>query len=56
MTSLQVPPERLEEVSDVYLSTLVSPLQERVPGFSTLLLLINEEAGRAIEIYLFESE
>ena len=47
-TSLRVPPERLEEVSDVYRSTLVPPLQERVPGFSALLLLVNEEAGSAI--------
>lgn len=56
VTSLRVPPERVEEVSDVYRSTLVPPLQERVPGFSALLLLVNEEAGSAIEIALFESE
>ena len=55
VTSLRVPPERAEEVSDVYRSTLVPPLQERVPGFSALLLLVNEEAGSAIEIALFES-
>ena len=48
MASLRVPLERLEEVSDVYRSTLVPPLQERVPGFSALLLLVNEEAGSAI--------
>ena len=56
VTSLRVPPERVEEVSDVYRSTLAPPLQERVPGFSALLLLVNEEAGSAIEIALFESE
>jgi hypothetical protein len=54
--SLRVPRERLEEVSDIYRSTLIPELQERVPGFSALLLLVNEEAGSAIEITLFESE
>ena len=48
MASLRVPLERLEEVSDVYGSTLVLPLQVRVPGFSALVLLVNEEAGSAI--------
>ena len=56
VTSLRVPPERLEELSDVYRSILIPELQERVPGFSALLLLVNEEAGSAIEITLFESE
>ncbi len=48
VTSLRVPPERVEEVTDVYRSTLVPPLQERVPSFSALLLLVNEEAGSVI--------
>jgi hypothetical protein len=53
VTSLRVSPERLEEVSDVYRSTLIPELQERVPGFSALLLLVNEEAGSAVKITLW---
>ncbi len=54
--SLQVPSERLEEVTNIYRSTLMPELKEQVPGFSALLLLVNEETGSAIEVTLFESE
>jgi hypothetical protein len=54
--SLHVPPERLEEVSDLYQSTLMPELKEQLPGFSSLLLLVNEDTDSAIEITLFESE
>ncbi len=54
--SLRVSPERMEEVSDAYRSVLLPELKDQVPGFTALLLLVNEETGHAFEITLFASE
>jgi hypothetical protein len=54
--SLQAPPERLEEVTNLYQSVLMPELKEQVPGFSALLLLVNEDTGSAFDVTLFESE
>lgn len=54
--SLRVPPERLEEVTSTYRNVLLPYIEDRVPGFSALLLLVNPDTGSVLDITLFESE
>ena len=54
--SLRVPPERLEEVTSTYRNVLLPYVEDRVQGFSALLLLVNPDTGSVFDITLFESE
>ena len=53
--SLRVPPERLEEVTSTYRNVLLPYVEDRVQGFSALLL-VNPDTGSVFDVTLFESE
>jgi hypothetical protein len=53
--SVQVPPERLDEVERAYKSSLL-PETETYDGFLTLLTLRNEDSNEMLEVTLWQDE
>lgn len=53
--SVQVPPDKVEEVEDAYRTSLL-PAVERQEGFNALLLLWNPDTGQALETTLWQDE
>ena len=55
MISFKVPPERLEEVENAYLTSLV-PEMETYRGFTFALLFRNEDTNETFEVSIWEDE
>jgi heme-degrading monooxygenase HmoA len=51
----KVPPERLEEVEDAYLTSLV-PEMEKHQGFTFVLLIRNKDTDETLEVSVWEDE
>ncbi len=55
MIGFKVPPERLEEVENAYLTSLV-PEMEKHPGFAFVLLIRNKDTDETLEVSIWEDE
>jgi heme-degrading monooxygenase HmoA len=55
MISFKVPPEKLEEVEDTYLTSLL-PEMEKYRGFTFALVFRNEETNETYEVSIWEDE
>jgi heme-degrading monooxygenase HmoA len=55
MISFQVPPEKLEEIENTYLTSFV-PEMDTYRGFVYVLLLRNEETNETLEVSIWEDE
>lgn len=55
MISFKVPQERLEEVENVYLNSLV-PAMETHEGFAFALVFRNEDTNETFEVSIWEDE
>jgi heme-degrading monooxygenase HmoA len=55
MISFKVPPEKLEEVENTYLTSL-SPEMEKYQGFAFALMFRNEETNETYEVSIWEDE
>jgi heme-degrading monooxygenase HmoA len=55
MIGFKVPPERLEEVEDTYLTSLV-PEMEKHQGFTFVLLIRNKDTNETLEVSVWEDE
>ena len=51
----KVPPDRLEEVENAYLTSLV-PEMETYEGFTLVLVLRNEETDETLEVSVWEDQ
>jgi heme-degrading monooxygenase HmoA len=55
MISFKVPPERLEEIENAYLTSLV-PKMETYPGFTFALVFRNDDTNETFEVSIWEDE
>jgi heme-degrading monooxygenase HmoA len=55
MIGFKVPPERLEEVENAYLNSLV-PEMEKYRGFTFVLLIRNNDTNETLEVSIWEDE
>ncbi len=55
MISFKVPPERLEEIENAYLTSLV-PAMEAHQGFAFVLLFRKEDTNETFEVSIWEDE
>ncbi len=55
MIGFKVPPERLEEVENVYLTSLV-PEMEKQRGYTFVLLIRNKDTNETLEVSIWEDE
>lgn len=55
MISFNVPPERLEEVENAYLTSFV-PAMEKHDGFALALVFRNEDTNETYEVSVWEDE
>ena len=55
MMSFKVPPERLEEIENAYLTSLV-PEMEKHPGFAFVLVFRNEDTNETFEVSIWNDE
>jgi heme-degrading monooxygenase HmoA len=55
MIGFKVPPERLEEVEEAYLTSLV-PEMEKYTGFTFVLLIRNKDTNETLEVSIWEDE
>jgi heme-degrading monooxygenase HmoA len=55
MIGFKVPPERLEELENAYLNSLV-PEMEKHQGFAFVLLFRNEGTNETFEVSIWEDE
>ena len=55
MIGFKVSPERLEEVENAYLTSLV-PEMEKYPGFTFVLLVRNNDTNETLEVSIWEDE
>jgi heme-degrading monooxygenase HmoA len=55
MISFKVPPEKLEEIENTYLTSLL-PEMEKYRGFTFALVFRNEETNEAYEVSIWEDE
>ncbi|MDQ3926954.1 MAG: antibiotic biosynthesis monooxygenase [Actinomycetota bacterium] len=55
MIGFKVPPERLEEVENAYLTSLV-PEMEKHRGFVFVLLVRNKDTNETLEVSIWEDE
>ncbi len=55
MISFKVPPERLEEVENEYLTSLI-PEMEKYRGFAFTLVFRNENTNETFEVSIWEDE
>ena len=55
MISFKVPPERVEEIENAYLTSLV-PEMEKYQGFAFVLVFRNEDTNETFEVSIWEDE
>jgi heme-degrading monooxygenase HmoA len=55
MIGFKVPPERLEEVENAYLTSFV-PEMEKYEGFAFVLLIRNKDTNETLEVSIWEDE
>ena len=55
MMSFKVPPERLEEIENAYLTSLV-PEMEKHEGFAFVLVFRNQDTNETFEVSIWEDE
>jgi heme-degrading monooxygenase HmoA len=55
MIGFKVPPERLEEVENTYLTSFV-PEMEKYEGFAFVLLIRNKDTNETLEVSIWEDE
>jgi heme-degrading monooxygenase HmoA len=55
MIGFKVPPGRLEELENVYLTSLI-PEMEKHPGFTFVLLIRNKDTDETLEVSIWEDE
>jgi heme-degrading monooxygenase HmoA len=55
MIGFKVPPERLEEVENAYLTSLVPEMEKR-RGFVFVLLVRNKDTNETLEVSIWEDE
>ncbi|MDQ4063218.1 MAG: antibiotic biosynthesis monooxygenase [Actinomycetota bacterium] len=55
MIGFKVPPEKLEEVENTYLTSFV-PEMEKLQGFAFVLVFRNEDTNETFEISIWEDE
>ena len=55
MIGFKVPPDRLEELENAYLNSLV-PEMEKHQGFAFVLLFRNEDTNETFEVSIWEDE
>jgi heme-degrading monooxygenase HmoA len=55
MIGFKVPPERIEEVENAYLSSFV-PEMEKYEGFTFVLLIRNKDTNETLEVSIWEDE
>lgn len=55
MIGFKVPPERLEEIENAYLTSLV-PEMEKQRGFLFVLLVRNKDTNETLEVSIWEDE
>jgi heme-degrading monooxygenase HmoA len=55
MISFKVPPDRLEELEDAYLTSLV-PAMETHRGFAFVLVFRNKDTNETFEVSIWEDE
>ncbi len=55
MIGFEVPPERLEEVENAYLTSLV-PEMEKHRGFTFVLLVRNKDTNETLEVSIWEDK
>jgi heme-degrading monooxygenase HmoA len=55
MIGFKVPPERLEEIENAYLTSLV-PEMEKHQGFAFVLLIRNKDTNETLEVSIWEDE
>ena len=55
MISFKVPPERLEEIENAYLTSLV-PAMETYQGFAFVLVFRNQDTNETFEVSIWEDE
>lgn len=55
MIGFKVPPERLEELENAYLTLLV-PEMEKQRGFTFVLLIRNKDTDETLEVSIWEDE
>ena len=55
MIGFKVPPGRLEELENVYLTSLI-PEMEKHKGFSFVLLIRNKDTNETLEVSIWEDE
>ena len=55
MIGFKVPPERLEEVENAYLTSLI-PEMEKHQGFAFVLLIRNKDTDETLEVSIWEDE
>ena len=55
MIGFELPPERLEELENAYLTSLV-PEMEKHPGFTFVLLIRNKDTNETLEVSIWEDE
>jgi heme-degrading monooxygenase HmoA len=55
MISFKVPPEKLEEIENTYLTSLL-PEMEKYRGFTFALVFRNEETNETYEVSIWEDE
>ena len=55
MIGFKVPPERLEEIENAYLTSPV-PEMEKHQGFALVLLIRNKDTNETLEVSIWEDE
>jgi heme-degrading monooxygenase HmoA len=55
LIGFKVPPERLEETENTYLTSLV-PEMEKHQGFTFVLLIRNKDTNETLEVSIWEDE
>ena len=55
MISFKAPPERVEEIENAYLTSLV-PEMEKYQGFAFVLVFRNEDTNETFEVSIWEDE
>jgi heme-degrading monooxygenase HmoA len=55
MIGFKVPPERLEEIENAYLTSLV-PEMEKQRGYAFVLLIRNKDTNETLEVSVWEDE
>ena len=55
LIGFKVPPERLEEIENAYLTLLV-PEMEKQRGFAFVLLITNKDTNETLEVSVWEDE